>query len=215
MWRNFDFRIVSGVLLILGGAIFLLENLRIIQLSGLFWGLVFGIAGIAVTSIYFGNRANWWAWIPGLILLDLAVVILMEYFFPDLAGTIGGPLFLVGISAGFFVVYAVNPQNWWAIIPAGIMLTLAAISGLEGVLASRGMEAGGGLFIGIGLTFLLLYILPARTERHTWAIFPAGIMLVMGVLVLASAAELINYVWPVALILIGGAILLRQLIKRS
>jgi hypothetical protein len=71
---------------------------------------------------------------------------------------------------------------------------------------------GGVFFFGLGLTFALLAILPTPEGRLTWAIIPAIVLLVMGALITAAAAQLINYLWPVALVL-GGLYLLYRVIR--
>jgi uncharacterized membrane protein len=69
------------------------------------------------------------------------------------------------------------------------------------------METGGIFFFGLGLTFALLALLPTPEGRLTWSIIPAIVFLIVGTFITAAATELINYVWPVLLIL-GGLYLL-------
>jgi len=65
------------------------------------------------------------------------------------------------------------------------------------------VETGGIFFIGLGLTFALVGLLPAPRGRMRWAFIPALVLLVMGLLIFAAAEQFINYLWPVALILVG------------
>ena len=57
----------------------------------------------------------------------------------------------------------------------------------------------------IGLTFALVGLLPTpRGPRSVrWAFIPALVLLIMGGVIFAAAEQLINYLWPVALILAG------------
>jgi hypothetical protein len=96
-------------------------------------------------------------------------------------------------------------ENWWAVIPGGVLLTLAIVAGLSENL--EGIETGGVFFLGLGLTFALLALLPTGDGKLTWALIPAVVLFLMGLLITAAAAEFINYVWPAALIL-GGLYLL-------
>lgn len=103
-------------------------------------------------------------------------------------------------------------KNWWAIIPGGVMLTLALIAGLASVL--EGIETGGVFFLGLGLTFGLLSFVPTPQGRMKWALIPAAVLLVMGLLLGAAASPFLNYLWPVALILLGLYHIFRTLISR-
>lgn len=211
MLKQVNYRLWFGFLLILGGVVFLLENMNVIALSDLFWAFVFGLVGVSFVLYYQSNRVNWWALLPGVIFLSIAASSVLQFFFPGLPEDITGAVFLGGIGLAFFLVTITQPGNWWAIIPGGVMLTLAAISLIEPTFESRGLETGGLLFLGIGFTFLLLFILPDKVQRQPWAIFPAAFMLLFGLLILGQAANLINYIWPATLIILGAWLLLRSL----
>lgn len=210
--KIFNSRIAWGILLILGGFLFLLENLNILAIGGLFWALLFALAGVAFLSTYFADRTGWWAIIPGIIFLSLGGLIGLGVLAPRLADTLGGAFFLGGISLAFWLVYFVDRRNWWAIIPAGVMATVALVAGLGE--AAPGMEIGGLFFLGIGLTFAVLGVLPNTGANLRWAFIPAGIMVVFGLLITAASINLINYVWPALLILGGLFLLLRSYIFR-
>jgi hypothetical protein len=63
----------------------------------------------------------------------------------------------------------------------------------------------------MGLTFLLVYLLPSPVNRNVWPLYPAAILGVMGVLFLIGAGQAFNWVIAVVLIGIGGWIILRSL----
>lgn len=204
--KRLESRILWGLLLIAGGILFLLDSLGIIAFGAVLWPALIGIASLVFLFIFAtAPRNNWWAAIPGFVLLGLTGTIALDELAPELGDAWGGSLFLGGIALAFWVTYLVNPENWWAIIPGGVLLTLAVVAGLSEVLP--GVEIGGVFFFGLGLTFALLALLPTPEGRPTWAIIPAAVLLLMGALITAAAAELINYVWPVVLIL-GGLYLL-------
>jgi uncharacterized membrane protein HdeD (DUF308 family) len=213
--RKIESRIVIGGILIVAGLLFLLENLDIIQLGELFWGIILISTGVAFLVFFMRKRQHWWALIPGIILLDLGFLLLLQNYAPDFAELYGGGVLFAGIAVSFFAVYAVSPWNWWAIIPGGVMLTLAGITLIEPYVENQGLGVGGGFFLGLGLTFLLVYILPAPGGRNTWAIFPSAALFLMGILILVSAEELINYIWPTFLILLGVALLARNYIWKT
>jgi len=63
---------------------------------------------------------------------------------------------------------------------------------------------GGGLFfLGLGVTFGLVYLLPTREGRMNWALIPAAVLLIFGALLIASEVQIIKYVGPAVLVLAG------------
>jgi len=204
--KKVESRILWGVLLIAGGILFLMDSLGVIAVGAVVWPVLIGIASLVFLFIFVSApRHTWWAAIPGFVLLGLTGTILLEELAPAIGAVWGGSLFLGGIGLAFWVVYLVNAENWWAIIPGGVLLTLAVVAGLsEGL---EGLETGGIFFFGLGLTFALLALLPTPGGGLTWAIIPAIVLLVMGALITAAAAELINYLWP-AVLIAGGLYLL-------
>ena len=205
-------RTFLGVLLIIGGIIFLLENLGIVAIGEAFWGILLGVAAIGFLSVYLTNRENWWALIPGMILLSVSALIILNTIFPGGTGELGGVIVLGGIGLAFLLMYLTNRENWWAIIPAGVMLTLSIVVLLGEVIS--GFEVGGIFFLGLGLTFAVVAILPTPHGQMKWAFIPAGVMIVLGLLITAALSPLINYIWPVALILAGLFLVFRAYVWR-
>jgi hypothetical protein len=196
-----------GLLLILAGGVFLLDNLNLIEIGGFVWGILIGIGGLAFLSVYAAMRENWWALIPGVILLSVAALILADSFLPQGSGEWGGSIVLGGTGLAFLLVFLSNREFWWALIPAGVMITLACVVGLEDVLG--GVETGGVFFLGLGLTFALVGLVPTPEGQMRWAFIPAVILTIIGLLILVALSSLINYIWAVALIAGGLIIILR------
>ncbi len=71
--------------------------------------------------------------------------------------------------------------------------------------------AGGVFFLGLGLTFVLVGLLPSPQGKMGWAFIPAAVLLVMGIVLIGAFTALTNYVWALALIAIGIWLLLRAL----
>lgn len=205
-WLNSS--IFWGLVLILAGGLFMLQSLNILPGGSLFVAAAFAVGGVLFVSVFIGNREHWWALIPGMVLLSLAATVGASVLLPESAGEWTGAIFLGGMGLGFWLVFLVTPQNWWAIIPGGVLFTLAAVSGLDAYFENR-LETGGVFFLGLGVTFALVGILPGRRVEMRWAYIPAFVLTVMGLLIMASAASLINYVWPAVLIVAGGFLLLR------
>jgi hypothetical protein len=205
--KLFGSRVFWGVLLILGGLALLLENLGIFRVGGLIWGIILGVGGLVFLTVYLENRAAWWPLIPGITLLSICAAALIEAVFPSLGELINGAVVLGGIGLSFFIVYLVNRENWWAIIPAGVLVTLGIISTIEA--GDFDVDTGGYFFLGMGLTFLLVAILPTPQGQMKWALIPAVILLVMGVLITAAVQDILNFIWPVIIILGGGYLIIK------
>lgn len=206
-------RFLWGSILILIGVIFLIQNIVGYQVGSLLWTIILGLACAGFFYVYLGNREHWWALIPGFTLLGVTAVILLDILFPSLGGNISGALVLGGIGLGFASVYFTNRGFWWAIIPAGVMLTLMAVTALEAVF--EGVAVGGVFLIGLGMTFALLAYTPTPEGRMRWALIPAGILTIIGLVVIAAAEALFGIIIPLVLILLGLVIIIRLLFIRQ
>jgi hypothetical protein len=210
--KKFDAGAILGLLLIVGGLLLLLHNYGVLGWAfDLLWAFLFGAAGLVFLFVFVANRALWWALIPACALLGVGALIALDQIAPRAGEAVGGALFLGGIGLGFWVVYFLDRERWWAVIPGGVMITLAFIAGLSAVL--EGVESGGILFLGLGLTFGLLSLVNTPQGRLRWALIPAAVMLVMGLALSAATARLLGYLWPAALILVGLYFIFRQLVS--
>lgn len=211
--KRFDVRVVGGILLIVVGILLLLQNLGIlVGVVALIWALIFAAGGAIFLYMFLSNRANWWAIIPGFALLGIAVLIALDQFLPQVGEVLGGTLFLGGIGLAFWVIYFVKREHWWAVIPGGVLFTLASIAGLSSVF--EGAELGGVFLLGLGLTFGLLYFVPTPQGRMKWALIPAAVLGVMGALITIAAAGGIVYLLAAILILVGLYFLFRIFVSR-
>jgi len=199
MMKRFDPRIIFGSLLLIGGGLSLLQAMGYLEnASDIFWSSIFVLLGLLFLSLLFGG--HWWSLFPGFTLLAVGVLIMLPENLDDFSGLI----FLGGIALSFWVAYATAPQErWWALIPAGVLTTLAGIT----VVSERfgDFETGGFFFIGLSITFLLVALLAGMR----WAFWPAAVLGIMGALGLASLFEVANYIWAVGLIAAGGFLLFR------
>jgi hypothetical protein len=202
--KRFDSRIVFGTLLLVGGALALLQAMGYLKnASDLFWGGIFIAAGFIFLALLFSGQ--WWGVFPGFTLLAIGLLI----FLPNNLEKFGGFVFLGAIGLSFWVTYATAPrERWWALIPAGVLTTLAGMT----IAAERfgEFETAGFFFLGLAATFLLVALLAGMR----WAYWPALVLGVMGVLGLASLFEIANYIWAVVLIAAGGYLLFRYFSNR-
>ena len=200
--RGVQARVVLSLLMIAAGILFLLQNLGFLEGAGaIFWALAFAVAGAVFLYIYLSDRINWWATIPGFTLLGIGGLIAVENFIPQYGDTLEVPLLMGCISLSFWIIYLTNRERWWAIIPGGVLLTIGVFVGLESLI--KGVELVGIFFMGLGLTFVALALLPTPEGPMRWAFIPAAVLLMMGVLFTATAFSIFKFVGPAGVILIG------------
>lgn len=207
--------IFLGVLLVLAGIIFLLQQLFNVPIGALFIALLFAAGGVAFLYVLLRDRKQWWAVIPGFTLLGLATLIAVSKLFPAFSDRFGGTIFLGSIALSFVLIKILNPDQWWPVIPAGVLATLAVIPALR---SSNGMLIPAIFFIGIGATFAILGLLPVgKTEKWPW--IPAGICLGIGAIFLVSSGILMNtafgWIWAAAFIAVGGFLVIRSMVKKE
>lgn len=209
--RRFDVRMIFGGALILLGALLLLEQIGLLHgASGLFWGVLFLLGAAYFFRVFSSDpRGQWWAIIPGMVMLGIGGDALLPAAFHW-----GGAFFLGCIGIAFWVIYLADRARWWAIIPGGVLLTLAAVDIVDKNFGS--MDTGSLFFLGLGLTFLLVALLPNPFGKTQWAYIPAVALMVIGALIgSASTSGLAAYIWPVVLILGGGALIFFYFFKRE
>lgn len=208
--RRLLFSIVGGVLLIAAGVISLLANLGVLTLN---WEMLIGpmlaVGGLVFLLVFISNSDEWWALIPGFILVGVGINIFMGHFMGTVASNISGAIFLTFVGLPFIMIYLFHHNHWWAIIPGGVLLTLA---GMNLVTNNPALE-GGLFFLGLAVTFGLVYLLPKPSGRLKWALYPAGIMLLVGIISVLGATNLLGYIGPLALLIIGGYVLYRAIRK--
>lgn len=197
--KRFDPRIVFGLLLIVGGLLALAQSMGFLEnASNVFWGGIFIALGLGFLFLLVGG--NWWGVFPGFTLLAIGILIVL----PQSVDTLGGAVFLGMIGLSFWVAYLTAPrERWWALIPAGVITTLAGMT----IASERvgGYLTAGLFFLGLAITFLLVALLAGMR----WAYWPALGLGIMGLLGLASLLEVANYVYAILLISGGGYLLIR------
>jgi hypothetical protein len=211
-----DYRSLLGLSLIVAGLLLFLQQSNYLQgewSDAVFAGL-WALGALYFYDLFRRDRTQWWFGMVALIMLGVAANRLLDLFFPEIGAVIGGAFFLIAIGVGFLIAYRRNAANWWAIIPAGVMFTLATISVVDDLGANLPFETGGLLFVGIGLTFLVLTQLRVEGERLSWAIFPAIPLLILGLFVGLGREASWSYIWPALVILLGLYFLFDAIRKR-
>jgi hypothetical protein len=139
--------------------------------SSLFFGLLLPFAAAYLTD----RTRNWWALIPGGVMLFLALTTLLV---DTAGGEWVGALFLFMIALSFLVVYLNNSTRTWALLVAYIL----AVLGIAPLMASGGRDAAyyGPIFLfAVALPFFIVYF---RSPENWWAIIPAGSVTVIAII---------------------------------
>jgi len=210
-FRSVALPIIGGILLVALGTLLLLNNFKIIEFNfAMLIGPIIAVGGLVFLLVFIFDRKHWWALIPGCVLLGLGAAVLLGNLDGALADIWSPAIIFFGIGLSFWLIYINNNSNWWAIIPGGVLWSLALSSLLpQGLLLSSSA-----FFLGIGLTFLLVWILPKPEGRMKWALYPAGSLLLVGLITTFGAINWLKFIWPVAL-LIGGGFLLYLAIRKK
>jgi hypothetical protein len=209
MTRDYT-RPILGAILVLAGVLLFLQNMGLVRADwAALWALVFLAAGLAFLALLLGGAQNWWAAIPGFTLMGIGTLIGLDIVAPAATVNWGGSIFLGMIGMGFLVVFSMRRDNWWAVIPAGVMMTLAVVAAIGQM--TPGAEAGAFFFLGLALTFGAVYLIPGPGgQRMSWALIPATVMLVLGGIVSVAATGVFAFVWPAILIVAGIYLLYRN-----
>lgn len=166
---------------------------------------LFAAAGLFFLLTYFWQRDDWWRLMPGWTLLALGVMVFLALR-EDLDRQLIAAVLFVGLALAFAHIYLVDrATHWWAIIPGGFMLVLAAVISLSTTVA-RIETLGTVLFVGMGLVFVVLYLLAGR-RRHWWALIPGGVLVLFGLVIYtvdnAVQIALLRW-WPTVLVILGA-----------
>jgi hypothetical protein len=200
-------RLVWGSLLVLAGILFLLQEFQILGSAFQYLWVILMAAGAGVFLwIYLTKKDQWWAIIPGLTLVGLSLVGLEDLVPAIPSGDWTGAIFLGCIGLAFWLVYLRRREQWWAIIPGGVLLTLALVAGFESLSGWTDVM----FFLGMGVTFALVALLPNQTHDTRWAFIPAGILALLGIGLVGPIQSAFNYIWPVLLVGLGVYILFRN-----
>jgi hypothetical protein len=179
--------ILWAVVLILGGGFLLAQNLNLIgpQFQPPIWTILLGGLGLlfllnAITTL----GEEWWAFIPGCVLLGVAAVIWLEQ--QHVKDEWIGSLMLFSVAVPFLLIYALKRGSfWWALIPGGILAIVAVIPILT--LGVPGEAIGTFVMWVIALGFLIVYL---ANRKNWWALIPSGVMFVIGIMPLLAMTQL-------------------------
>jgi hypothetical protein len=149
------------------------------------------------------------------LILGLLLIGAGLYFAYVQATGSGGEAIVALIGAGFLVAYAVT-RAYGFLVPGAIMTGL----GLGVLWETQVGDAGGVVVIGLGLGFIAIYVIDAivrRSQALWWPLIPGGILTIVGVATESENQGLLEdlgWLWPIALIAVGGLLVLLQVRER-
>lgn len=186
-----------GIALIAVGMLVLLANLGLLAGGGnLLGGALFAAGGLLFLQLYSGRPGRVWALPVAFTLFGLAAAALTD-------GPLSGSYFLASIGVGFGAVYHRDRRNWWALIPGGVLLSLAVVAGIDALFPR--LDPGPVLFLGLAATFGALYMLPEGGKR--WAAYPALAAVVIALVAFSTGG---GWLFPLLLVGVGAWLLNRQ-----
>jgi hypothetical protein len=123
--------------------------------------------------------------------------------------TLSGPAFLGFVAYAFWLVYRTpsgeHATTGWAIIPAGVLTTLAAVAAVDAL--RPGWDAGAVFMLGMTATFTAIYLLPRERGGGRWALWPALAWAVITVLANDPTGAFARWWLPLTMIGVGVAVL--------
>jgi hypothetical protein len=200
--------LVWGGLLILFGVMGLVATLT--DLSAWIWVIILALAALAVFGVYLTDRSEPTLLIPAYVLWAVAGLVALTTL-NVLRDEFIAMYVLVAIALPFLVVFVRDRAQWWALIPAYVMLAvgLMVVLTASGILSELLIPAY--VMFAIAIPFLAVY---ALNPKQWWPLIPGGIMAVIGLAFLVAEAAL-GYIAPAVLVLIGIWILVRQFIRKE
>ncbi len=148
----------------------------------------------------------------GLVLVAIGLMALAGNIWPsNLWGTITLPA--LGV---IFLIWGFLRRSAGPMIPGGILtgLGLGVVAQQTLFLGANEEARGAVVVLGLALGFLAIMPLAILVEGHThwWPAIPGGILLVVSLALLAgpggvTVLQALGYLWPVALIAVGGYLL--------
>lgn len=155
--------------------------------------------------VYLRDRNNWWALIPCYVLLAISAMLLLTEWniLPD---AFIATFVLAAIALPFLGVFLLNHINWWALIPAYVLLVIGIMVALLDLNVLDDLWVPAYIMFAIAIPFFVIYV---WNPKEWWPLIPGGVLAVIGsAFILSSGAA--QYLGAVALIVAGIVILTRQ-----
>lgn len=209
---NSSSRLWLGLGLIAIGVLSLLDEFDYLHLEAqLVFAFIFAAIGAGILSKYFRDRQLWQFFVAGgMFFLAFALFVDATQLISD--NWIGVAILWIFASA-FLAVFLRDHRHWWALIPAGLFVTLGTIVALDAIRLTHHDISGSVFFFGLAGTFGVLYLLPNQGKRLVWAAWPGLACLSLALLILGDELfrDFWGYLFPALLIVLGGMLVSRSI----
>ena len=146
--------------------------------------------------------------VGGVVLILLG----LGFYFADVFRQLDGGVFLGALGTAFLVAYLLR-RRYPLLVPAGVLLGLAAGSLLDDLLAG-GVQ---GELLGLAAGFLAIFLvhLVVSGQQRWWPVAPAAVLALLAFP--GGQRWLVRLVedWPLVLILVGAVLLGAALLRRG
>ena len=198
--------LVWGGLLILFGALLLIETVT--DLSAWVWVAILVVAGLGALAIYLTDRSDLGLLIPAYVMWSIAALVALvtlDILRDELIAT----FVLAVIALPFLVAFLRDRNRWGLLIPAYILLAVGLMVALIGVGILDDLLVPAYVLIAVSIPFFVVYV---RNRNQWWPLIPGGITAIIGLSFLI-AENIAQYVGAIALVVVGGWILVRQFMR--
>ncbi len=207
--RSKKHNLVLGVLLILFGAMALIETL--ITLGTWVWIAVLAVSGVGVFGVYAFDRKEKSLLIISYVLVAVALLVTLLTL-NVLQDPFIATFVLLAVALPFFIAFLKSGRTKWGLlIPAYILLAVSIMVPLTeiGILVDTLVAVY--VLFAVSIPFFVVY---ACDSSKWWALIPAGITAVIGLSFLIAEKATV-YLVPVGLIITGMWVLVRQFSKKE
>ncbi len=200
--------VIWGGLLILLGGLLLVDQFT--DLSEWVWVAVLVFSGLAALGAYLSDRSDGGLLLTAYILLVIAGLVALITL-NLLADELVAVYVLLAIALPFLVVFLRDRSQWWALIPAYVLIAVALMNWLmeAGILSD--LLVPGYVMFAIAIPFFVVY---GRNTKQWWALIPAGILTIIGIVFFISETA-VQYIGAVLLVVTGLWILVRVFTRKG
>jgi len=191
----------SSVLIVVG--VLLLVD-TVTEVSAWIWIILLAACGLGAFGLYLADRTDWSMLLPAYVLWAIALLIALVTL-DILQDEAVASYVLLAIALPFLAVFYRDRAQWWALIPAYVLLVIAVMVGLIGLGVLDDLLVPAYVLFAIAIPFFVVY---AQNRKQWWALIPGGILAIIGLAFLITEAA-VEYIGALVLVVIGAAILLR------
>jgi len=200
--------VIWGGLLILLGGLLLVDQFT--DLTEWVWVVALGFSGLVALVVYLSDRSDAWLLLTAYILLVIAGLVALTTF-NLLADELVAVYVLLAIALPFLGVFLRDRSQWWALIPAYVLLAVALMNWLMEVGILSDLLVPGYVMFAIAIPFFVVY---GHNTKQWWALIPAGILTVIGIVFFISETA-VQYIGAVLLVVTGVWILVRVFTRKG